>query len=80
MAAAAKTVRILSETEFEDRTDPAAPRDKVLVTYILEDGRVGSVQMGPYGANVGQRNEAIVEDVRKRFGLEKDVEIGIVPA
>ena len=80
MAAAAKSVRILSETEFQDRTDPAAPRDKVLVTYILDDGRVGSVQTSPYGANVGQRNDAIVKDVRTRFGLEEGVEITIVPA
>jgi len=59
-------VRILSRIEFTDRSDPFKPVQKIMVTYLTEDGILGTVSIPKSEWSEKKEQEIIAAELKKR--------------
>lgn len=60
------TIRIVDQTPFTDRTDPANPKDKVMVSYVIvETGTPGSLAVDK-GTPQAEIDRKVQEDAKKK--------------
>ena len=59
-------VRILSRIEFTDRSDPFKPVQKLMITYLTEDGILGTVSIPKNEWTEKKEQEIIAAELKKR--------------
>jgi len=68
-------VRVQDITEYVDRSNPALPVPRVLVTYIAQDGRVSSFNLPKDRASRELITSAVAADASARLRLAPPITV-----
>ncbi len=68
-------LRVLDITEFTDRSNPAAPVPKVLVTYMTHLGQPGTFSLNAPEANRETIRRRAAEEARRRYAVPEPITV-----
>jgi len=66
-------VRVLDISDYVDRSNPAVPVERILVTFIAQDGRVASFNMEKRAANQASVTSRVQQEAAAKFRLAAPV-------
>lgn len=68
-------LRVLDITEYTDRSNPALPVPKVLVTYMTHLGQPGTFSMNAPEANREAIRRRAADEARARFAVPEPITV-----
>ncbi len=68
-------VTVLDINEFTDRSNPALPVPKVLVTYMTALGQPGTLNLNASEANREAIRRRVAEEASRRYGVAPPINV-----